>query len=116
MLESPSWGLALYLLGLEEEGKPLPPLQGEVPSEALGEAPEGEVVLLSPAPVNPVSLELEQALRARGLSRRELAWRMGTSPAAVLCLLDPFYFDHTLESLRRAAEALGAELEVRLVV
>lgn len=116
VLESLSRGLSLYLLELEGEGKPLPPPHGEVPPEVLRGTPGGEVVYLSPAPVNPVSLELARALRVRGLSRRELARRMGTSPAAVLRLLDPFYFGHTLESLRRAAEALGAELEVRLSV
>jgi antitoxin HicB len=107
-------GLALALLELEEEGRPLPTpsASAQVPPEVA----EGEVVFLEPAPVNPVSLELWRAMKARGLSQRELARRMGTSPSAVHRLLDPFYFGHSLDTLRRAAEALGGDLEVRLLL
>jgi antitoxin HicB len=77
---------------------------------------EAEVVFLEPAPVNPVSLELWRAMKARGFSQRELARRMGTSPSAVHRLLDPFYFGHSLDTLRRAAEALEGDLEVHLLL
>lgn len=115
-MDSLARGLALALLELEEAGKPLPAPSERVDPEGLAELHQPEVVFLEPAPVNPVSLELWRALKVRGLSQRELARRMGTSPSAVHRLLDPFYFGHSLESLRRAARALGVGLEVRLAV
>ncbi|SDF03729.1 antitoxin HicB [Thermus arciformis] len=115
-LKSLSRGLALALLELEEAGKPIPEPSEGVPLETLSELHAPQVVFLEPAPVNPVSLELWRALKARGLSQRELARRMGTSPSAVHRLLDPFYFGHSLESLRRATKALGVGLEVRFAV
>ena len=105
-----SEGLAYYLAHLEVEGKPLP----RPPEEAEDE--EGlELLYLKPAPVNPVSLEIERLMKRRGLTRSELARRLGVSPSAVTRILDPLYFGHSLATLRRVAEALDSELEVHFV-
>ncbi len=112
--ESLARGLSLFLAELEARGQAVPMPTEDLARVDLTGLCQAEVVWLEPAPMNPVSLELEQALRARGLSQRELARRMGTTPSAVHRLLDPFYFGHSLESLRRVAEALGVGLEVRL--
>ena len=72
-----------------------------------------EIVFLDPAPMNPVSLEIEQALAQAGLSQAELARRIGSSRSAISRLTNPFYWGHSLEVLRRVARALGSELEVK---
>ena len=52
-----------------------------------------EILFLEPAPMNPVSLEIEQALSAAGLSQAELARRIGSSRSAVSRLSIPFTGD-----------------------
>ena len=109
-LEALQEGLAYYLAHLETEGRALPrPPKSAPRKEGL------ELVWLSPAPVNPVSLEIERLMKKRGLSRSELARRLGVAPSAVTRLLDPLYFGHSLKTLRRVAEALECGLEVRFV-
>lgn len=73
-----------------------------------------EIVFLDSAPMNPVSLEIEQALRVAGVTQAELARRLGTSRSAVNRLVNPFYWGHSLDMLRRVAAALNTDLEVRL--
>lgn len=72
-----------------------------------------EIVFLEPAPMNPVSLEIEQTLNASGVSQAELARRIGSSRSAVNRLVNPFYWGHSLDVLRRVAEALDAEVQVK---
>lgn len=72
-----------------------------------------EILFLEPAPMNPVSLEIEQALSKAGLSQAELARRIGSSRSAVSRLTNPFYWGHSLDVLRRVAEALNSELQVK---
>uniref|UniRef100_UPI0025D73DBB helix-turn-helix domain-containing protein n=1 Tax=Deinococcus sp. TaxID=47478 RepID=UPI0025D73DBB len=82
----------------------------------LGALPEHyEVLFLEPAPMNPVSSEIERALAAANISQAELARRIRSSRSAVSRMLSPFYWGHSLEVLRRVAAALGAELSVHLV-
>ena len=71
-----------------------------------------EIVDVEPAVLNPVSLQLEQLILESGLSQAEAARRMGTSPSGLNRLLDPLYFGHKLETLERAASALGKKLEL----
>ncbi len=110
-------GLALALLAFQEEGRPLPPPGRPLtPEEEAERDREGYLlVYVEPHPVNPTSLELRRALKASGLTAREVAKRMGTTPSALSRLLDPFYFGHSLESLRRFAQALGGEVRVQVV-
>jgi len=103
-------GLAYYLAHLETEGRALPhPPKNAQPKEGL------ERVWLTPAPVNPVSLEIERLMKKRGVSRSELARRLGVAPSAVTRWLDPLYFGHSLKTLKRIAEALDSGLEVQFV-
>ncbi len=67
-----------------------------------------------PGTANPVSEELERAIRAAGLTQAEVARRMGVSTAAVSRLLNPSYNGHSISSLRKVAEVLGAELVVQV--
>jgi len=53
-------------------------------------------------------------LRSRaGLSQRELALRVGTSASAICRLEDADYEGHSLSLLKRIAEALGSQIEIR---
>ena len=72
-----------------------------------------EILFLALAPMNPVSLEIEQALAQAGFSQAELARRIGSSRSAISRLTNPFYWGHSLEVLRRVAGALNSELEVK---
>ena len=59
--------------------------------------------------------QIEEAMKAQGISKVEMARRMGTSRAHLDRLLDPDNDSATVESLRRAARAVGRELRVELV-
>lgn len=72
-----------------------------------------EITFLAPAPMNPVSLEIEQTLNAAGVSQAELARRIGSSRSAVNRLVNPFYWGHSLDVLRRVAEALDTEVQIK---
>lgn len=99
---------------------------GEVPARAQSfddlsaddqEAFEGselQVEFLEPAPMNPVSREISRRLKELGLTQNDLAERLGTSHSAVSRMVSPFYWGHSLELLRRTAEALDAKLTVSL--
>ncbi len=72
--------------------------------------------MIAPAALNPVSLELASAVRAAHLRPADLARKLNVTRASVSRLLDPFYFGQSLESLRKIADALGAELTIQLKV
>lgn len=58
---------------------------------------------------------LSRAIDERGLSKTEMARRMGTSRSALDRLLDPDHGNVTLATLDRAATAVGKRLRVELV-
>jgi transcriptional regulator with XRE-family HTH domain len=58
--------------------------------------------------------QIEQSRRAQGLSKSALAKRMNTSRSQVERLLDPTNTQVQLDTLQRAAEALGRKLVVEL--
>jgi antitoxin HicB len=59
--------------------------------------------------------QLDQARRAGNVSIAEMARRMGTSRMAVHSLLDQTRPTMTIDSVSRAAVALGAHLEMKVV-
>ena len=59
--------------------------------------------------------QLDQARKNGNISISEMARRMGTSRMAVHSLLDPAKPTMTIDSVSRAAAALGAELEMKVV-
>lgn len=71
-------------------------------------------VFLEPAPMNPVSLEVERAIAKSGLSYRELARRMETGHASISRIASPFYWGHSLPMLRRLADVLGLQVQFKL--
>ncbi|TSA79807.1 helix-turn-helix transcriptional regulator [Deinococcus detaillensis] len=75
---------------------------------------EFQYLPLAPAP-DPVSLELRRALRLRRMSSAQVAQRLGVTPPVVSRWLSPDYHAHGMEALRRLAEVLEMDVEVRLV-
>jgi transcriptional regulator with XRE-family HTH domain len=62
-----------------------------------------------------IAWQLEQAAKDAGVAKAELARRMGTSRAQVDRILDPVNNKVQLDTLQRAARALGRRLEMVLV-
>jgi len=58
--------------------------------------------------------QIEEAMKARGLTKTEMANRMGTSRSQLNRLLDPENESLTLSTLSSAAAILGKEVELRL--
>ena len=67
-----------------------------------------------PAP-DPVSLELRRALRTRRMNSAQMAQKLGVTPPVVSRWLSPEYHAHGMDALRRMAEVLDMDVEVRLV-
>ncbi|NTW99497.1 MAG: XRE family transcriptional regulator [Geobacteraceae bacterium] len=59
--------------------------------------------------------QLEQAMKEEGLTKSAMAERMQTSRVAVDRLLDPGNDSVTLNTLRKAAVAIGKKLKIELV-
>jgi len=59
--------------------------------------------------------QIDQAMKAQGMSRKRLAERMGTSRSQISRLLDPTDGNVTLVTLQRAAELLGRSVRLELV-
>lgn len=113
-LVSASASLAVLLEDLREQGVPLP---AATPREELdlSEFEPDEpyrFAEIEPIPLNPVSLAIDRELRRTGVTKAELARRIGAKPPFVSRLVDPLYWGHNTETLRRVAEALGMQLEV----
>lgn len=62
-----------------------------------------------------LAMQLEQEMKARKLTKMEMARRMRTSRVQLDRLLDPDNDSVTLATLRRAAAAVGREVRVELV-
>lgn len=62
-----------------------------------------------------LSRQLEAAMKEKQVTKAEMARRMHTSRAALDRLLDPEHDSVTLDTLRRAALAVGRELRLELV-
>lgn len=62
-----------------------------------------------------IAWELEKSMRTQGITKQMLATRMSTSRSQLDRLLDPQNSTVQLDTVARAARALGKRLEVRLV-
>ncbi len=112
VLRLASEAIALRLYDLERDGEEWP-TPSSVESIECEECDEPwEVVLVKPAKVNPVSLELGDAIQSARLTKAEVARRLGVSRQSVHRLTDPFYFSHNMRSLNRVAEVLGLGVQV----
>jgi len=104
-------GIAIAALEYQRAGRPLPPAvyasADDLPAEFLADFSQPSIELLEAAPINPVSLEIERALEASGLSDSAVAREMDSSPAAIGRLRNYFYWGHSLPTLRKLAAVLG---------
>lgn len=62
-----------------------------------------------------IAWQIEQAMKRRGITKVEMAERMGTSRTQVDRLLDPTNNRVQLDTLQRAAHAVGARLKLELL-
>jgi DNA-binding Xre family transcriptional regulator len=61
-----------------------------------------------------IAFRIEQVMKEQNLSKTEMSRRMNTSRAALDRLLDPANQAVTLQTLDRAARALGKRLQISL--
>ena len=61
-----------------------------------------------------IAWQIERLMEEEGLSKSEMARRMGTSRSALERLLDPSNPSVTLLTIERAAKALGKKVRVEL--
>ena len=61
-----------------------------------------------------IARQMAVVMKAKGLSKAEMARRMATSRAALDRLLDPDNDSVTLQTLQTAAHALGGRLKIQL--
>ena len=61
-----------------------------------------------------IAWQVQQAMRKKKISKVEMARRMNTSRAALDRLLDPGNASVTLQTLCRAAQAIGRDLRIEL--
>ena len=59
--------------------------------------------------------QIEKAMKKQGLTKAEMARRMDTSRSQLDRLLDPRLDSVTLETLARAARAIGRQVKLELV-
>lgn len=82
--------------------------------EIYGEDDDLEIVFVEPAPMNPVSSQIERAIAKAGITQSELARRLQLPRSNVSRMVNPFYWGHSVETLRRVAKALGVELKIKI--
>ena len=61
-----------------------------------------------------IAYQVEQMMKEQSLTKTEMSRRMNTSRAALERLLDPANQSITLQTLERAAKALGRRLQITL--
>lgn len=83
---------------------------GEVQKEEGASAPAQAVAIK-----RALASQLEQAMSEKRITKTELARRMDTSRSQLNRLLDPDSDSVTLETLTRAAQAVGRQVRVELV-
>lgn len=62
-----------------------------------------------------IGYQIYQARTAQGLSQARLARRIGTTQSVIARLEDVDYDGHSITTLRRVADALGMDVEIRMV-
>ena len=63
-----------------------------------------------------VAIQLATLRKARGISQKQLADKVGTSQQQISRLESPSYQGHSLSMLRRVVEALGGTLKVEILL
>ena len=61
-----------------------------------------------------IAFQIAQVMQERGLTKTAMAAQMNTTRAQLNRLLDPGYESVTLDTLKRAAKALGRSLRLEL--
>lgn len=106
--------LAVQLEHLRERGLelPVPSPQDRLDLSKFEPEEPYQLVRLEPAPMNPVSLAIDEALKRSGMNKAELARCMGIPRSNATRITDPFYWGHSSDTLRKVAQALRADMRV----
>lgn len=110
LLSMLSDSLYIYLEDCVAHGEELPAPATKTYDDA--ELSEYETVCVSPAQPEHVSIEIDRLVGQSGLTYAEVARRMKVPRSAVTRLTSPVYRGHSMETLRKLANALGYEVEV----
>jgi transcriptional regulator with XRE-family HTH domain len=78
-------------------------------------APQPSAPPDEPATSAEVAQSLHTLRREAGLTQKELADKVGTTPSVICRLENATYEGHSIAMLRRVANALGRRVEVRFV-
>jgi antitoxin HicB len=113
VLELAREALALYLNELSELPATRFKTLKSVPKAVLEDFTHPAAEFIEPAMMNPVSLEVSRIIERSGLTLTEIAKRMRTSVAALVRMKNPFYWGHSLKTLREFGIATGSSLEVK---
>lgn len=110
LLKSLSDALYVYLDDTLNNGEAIPESNTKTYSDS--ELSDYELLFVSPSDPDPVSVEIDRLVNQSGLAYAEVARRMAVPRSVVNRLTSPVYHGHSMESLRKFAQALGYEVEV----
>lgn len=114
--------LALHLFYAELDGERVPaplPLEKLDLSGYEQDAAEGldyDVVYVEPARLSEPAVAIQRVMQAKGITKKELARRMGVTPSAVSRITDLLYFGHSTATLHKVVAALQEDLTVRYLI
>jgi len=113
--------LRLFYAALDGDDIPRPLSHSEAEyrrheaEEVDTDGPRIELAYVGPARLSAHAAAILRCMRAQGLSKTDLARRMGVPRSVVSRLTNLLYIKHSTESLRRAATALDCEIHLRLL-
>lgn len=107
--------LALHLLDMQEDLEEIPNPRSEKEIYLETNLPKPHIALIKAAEINPISLEIGRVIKQLGKPLRQLEKVSGISYSVLSRLQDPFYWGHSVKSLRAFGEAFGLQLQVKFV-
>lgn len=109
--------LRLFYAALDGETVP-PPFPRSRAEDAVAAmraaGADAELVCVPPARLSAHAAAIVRAMHEHGVSKADLARRMGVPRSVVSRLTNLLYFKHSADSLRRAADALDVDINLRL--
>lgn len=110
-LTNPETGEVAFSMGVVAA---LDVLKGQAAELGLTEMQFDPALIPTQEVPDPVSRELRRAMLARGMTGAAIARALGVKPPLVSRWLSSSYHDHSMETIRRIAEVLDMEVEVKL--
>lgn len=115
ILERLSEALALHLYDMEQEGDHAPLPHSYEAATLKGKYSDAEFAKVSPAELNPLSLEIGKVIDDSGKSLRQIESETGIKYSVLSRLQDPFYWGHSLRSVLAFAQAFGLKTKFEFI-